>query len=336
MISWPRASLADGIAMQCRAVAVLVAAVTTAAALVACAAPTPDGADTVYLNGKVITVDKRFSIAQAVAVKDGRFVGVGATEEMRRFVAPTTRVVDLQGRAVIPGLMDSHSHMIGAGNADTRAPVFRAKSVADAQAIIADFIKTKRVAAGEWIQTSGWHPPSQLAERRYLTRQELDAVAPNHPIFVQTVGHFAMANSRALAIAGINRSTQDPVGGKIHRDASGEATGLLEETAMNMVEDRIPRPTFEQVKAQIATAQRIYNQSGITSTIDAALSEEQIAAYFEVAGARQATVRTGLMWKPAAGTAEEFERALQAARFKENQGDDWVRLAASRSSPMAG
>jgi len=159
----------------------------------------------VYVNGKIITVDKAFTIAQAVAVKDGRFVGVGTSDEMRRYVSPTTRVVDLNGRAVIPGLMDSHTHMLGAGAAETRAPLFRAKTVAEAQAIIADFIKSKNVPTNEWVQTSGWHPPSQLLERRYLTRQEIDAVAPNHPVFVQTVGHFAMANTKALELAGITR-----------------------------------------------------------------------------------------------------------------------------------
>ena len=280
-----------------------------------------------YVNGKITTADKAFTIAQAVAVKDGRFVGVGTSDEMRRYVSPTTRVVDLKGRAVIPGLMDSHTHMISAGAAETRAPLFRAKTVAEAQAIIADFIKSKNVPAGEWVQTSGWHPPSQLVERRYLTRQEIDAVAPNHPVFVQTVGHFAMANTKALELAGITRSTADPVGGKIFRDSNGDATGLLEETAIDLVEHKIPRPTFEQLVTQIITAQRIYNQSGITSTVDAALSEEQMRAYFVVAERKQATVRAGLMWRPGAGTAEEFERALKAAKFKENQGDDWVRVS---------
>ena len=128
--------------------------------ITACASLQPPSADTVYVNGKIITVDKAFTIAQAVAVKDGRFVGVGTSDEMRRYVSPTTRVVDLKGRAVIPGLMDSHTHMLGAGAAETRAPLFRAKTVAEAQAIIADFIKSKNVPPSEWVQTSGWHPPS--------------------------------------------------------------------------------------------------------------------------------------------------------------------------------
>ena len=295
--------------------------------LVGCGSVPISSADTVYVNGKVITVDKAFTIAQAIAVKDGRFVGVGTSDEMRRHAGPNTKVVDLGGKAVIPGLMDSHSHMNAAGLAETRAPMFRAKTVAEAQASIAEFIKAKQVLPGEWVQTSGWHPPSQLREQRYLTRQELDAAAPNNPVFVQTVGHFAMANSKALEIAGITRTTPDPVGGKIFRDANGEATGVLEETAIDLVEHKIPKPTFEQIVASLVVAQRVYNQSGITSTIDAALSEAQIRAYFTLAQRKQATVRTGVMWRPGAATAAEFERALASVQLKEGVGDDWVRVA---------
>lgn len=303
------------------------AAASTALALVSCANIAAPGADTVYVDGKVVTADKAFSIAQAMAVKDGKFVGVGSTAEMRKFVGPTTRVVDLRGRTVIPGLMDSHSHMSGAGTAETTAQVLPAKTVADAQAIIAAFIKTKNVPDGHWVQTSRWHPPSQLKEQRYLTRQELDAVSAGHPVFVQTVGHFAMANTRALELAGITRETKDPVGGKIYRDANGDATGVLEETAIDLVEKKIPRPSFEELVAQTIAGERIYNRAGITSTIDAALDEEQMQAYFTVARRHQASVRTGLMWLTRAGSAAEFEQSLKAARFKDNSGDDWVRTA---------
>ncbi len=190
------------------------AAASALVGLMSCANKAETGADTVYLNGKVITADKAFSIAQAMAVKDGRFVGVGSSAEMQKYVAANTRVVDLQGKTVIPGLMDSHSHMNGAGTAETTAQVIAAKTVADAQAIIAAFINAKNVPPGKWVQTSRWHPPSQLKEQRYLTRQELDAVAPNNPVYVQTVGHFAMANTKALELAGITRDTKNPVGAR--------------------------------------------------------------------------------------------------------------------------
>lgn len=310
------------------------AAVGAALAAAACApsttsssASTASPADTVYLNGKIVTVDQRFSIAQAVAVKDGKFIDVGSSDAMRQHVTATTRVVDLQGRTVIPGMMDSHSHMIGAGTAETTAQVISATSVADTQRIIAEFIRRKNVAPGNWVLSGRWHPPSQLAEHRYLTRQELDIAAPANPLFVQTVGHFAMANTKALELAGITRATKDPVGGKIYRDANGDATGLLEETAIELVERKIPRPTREQLITQLVAAQHVYNASGITSAIDAALTEEEIDAYFAVAERKQSTVRTGVMWKPIALTAADFEKQLNAARFKDDTGNDWVRTA---------
>ncbi|QYY34246.1 amidohydrolase (plasmid) [Cupriavidus pinatubonensis] len=296
-------------------------------AAAACATTPATPADTVYVNGKIVTVDKRFSIAEAVAVKDGKFIDVGSSEAMRHHVSPATRVVDLHGRTVIPGLMDSHSHMIGAGTTETTAQVIQAKTVADAQRIIRDFIRRKNVAPGEWVLSGRWHPPSQLAEHRYLTRKELDAASPANPLFVQTVGHFAMANTRALELAGITRTTKDPVGGKIYRDANGDATGLLEETAIDLVERRIPKPTREQLIAQIIAAQHVYNESGITSTIDAALTEAEIDAYFAVAERHQSTVRAGVMWKPVALTAVDFEKALKAAKFRDDTGNDWVRTA---------
>jgi predicted amidohydrolase YtcJ len=304
------------------------AAASAVVALMSCANRGAEiGADTVYLNGKVITADKAFSIAQAMAVKDGRFVGVGSSAEMKKYVAANTRVVDLQGKTVIPGLMDSHSHMNGAGTAETTAQVIAAKTVADAQAIIAAFIKAKNVPPGKWVQTSRWHPPSQLKEQRYLTRQELDAVAPNNPVYVQTVGHFAMANTKALELAGITRDTKNPVGGKIYRDANGDATGLLEETSIDLVTNKIPNPTFEELVTQTIAAERIYNRSGITSTVDAAVSEEQIRVYFTVAERQLASVRTAVMWLSRAASAAEFEQTLKAAKYKDNSGNDWVRTA---------
>ena len=296
-------------------------------ALASCASGPAHAADAVYVNGRIVTADRNFSIAQAVAVSNGRFVAVGTNEDVRKLAGPNTITVDLGGKTVIPGLIDSHSHMDGAGTAETTAQVIRAKTVAEAQAIIADFIKAKNVPPGSWVQTSRWHPPSQLREQRYLPRQELDAVAPNHPVYVQTVGHFAMANTKALELAGITRDTRDPVGGKIFRDANGDATGVLEETAIDLVTRKIPSPTFEQMVAQNIAAQRIYNRSGITSTVVGGLSEEQIRVYFEVAQRKQSSVRAGVMWRPGTGTAAALEQALRQARYKDNTGNDWVRTA---------
>jgi len=305
----------------------VIAAVTTTFSLISCATSPSGTADTIYVNGKIVTADNAFSIAQAVAVKNGKFIRTGTNTEIQQLAAPGTRTIDLKGRTVIPGLIDSHDHMSWVGTADTTAQVSSAKSVADAQTIIGNFIKSKNVQPGVWVQTSAWHPPSQLQEHRYLTRQEIDAVAPNNPVYAQTVGHFAMANSKALELAGITRTTKDPAGGKINRDANGDATGVLEETAIDLVTQKIPKPTPEELVAQTIAAQHIYSRSGITGAIDAALNEDGIQAYYTVAERGQSTVRAGLMWLNGGATAAEFEKSLRSARFKDNTGNDWVHTA---------
>lgn len=318
---------ADVASSRGRQVAVTALVVAAGLLATACAHHAAVEPDVAYVNGKIVTVDKNFSIAQAVAIKDGAFVAVGSDERIRRLLAPRTKVVDLQGRTAVPGLMDAHTHMDGAGTVETTAQVIKARTVAEAQAIISDFIRTKAIPAGQWVQSSRWHPPSQLKEQRYLTREELDAVAPDHPVYVQTVGHFAMANSKALAAAGITRDTPDPVGGKIHRDASGEPNGVVESAALQLVEKVIPPPTFEQRVAQNIAGQRVYNRSGITSTVVAGLNEDQIKAYFAVAERGQSTVRAGMFWRFPADTVQDFGARLKSAPFKDGQGGDWARLA---------
>jgi len=292
----------------------------------------PPPADTVYINGKIITADDAFSIAQGVAIRDGKFVAVGSSADMQQYVGPATEQIDLNDRTVIPGLMDAHSHMDGAGTKDVRAQVINATMVTQAQQIIVDFISQKQIPVGEWVQSSSWHPPSQLQEQRYLTRQEIDAVAPDHPVFLRTVGHFAMANSRALELAGVDRDTPDPLGGKIYRNENGDATGVLEETAMSLVSSLIPPPTYAERVAQNIAAQRVYNTAGITSAIVAGLSEEGIQVYKTVAERGQASVRTGVMWRASGDSPEEFENALRNAKFTNNAGDDWVRIAGIKIS----
>lgn len=318
---------ADPASTRARHLAITSLAIAAAVLAAGCAHRPAAEPDVAYVNGRIITADKSFSIAQAVAIKDGSFVAVGTDERIRQLIAPQTRVVDLQGRTVVPGLMDAHTHMDGAGTVETTAQVIKARTVAEAQAIIGDFIRTKAIPAGQWVQTSRWHPPSQLKEQRYLTRQELDAVAPNHPVYVQTVGHFAMANSKALAAAGITRDTPDPVGGKIHRDDSGEPTGVVESSALQLVEKIIPPPSFEQRVPQNIAGQRAYNRSGITSTVVAGLNEEQIKAYYAAAERGQSTVRAGMIWLFPAAAAPDFEARLKAAPFKDGQGNDWARVA---------
>jgi len=200
-------------------------------------------ADSVYLNGRIYTVDAAFSVASALAVKGDRFVFVGPDEDARKHIGERTEVVDLQGRTVLPGLINSHLHFLGIGLSLIHLDAF----LKPKQRILGDVADAyKRGATGAWIKGWGWsqekwHPPV------FPTRDELDAVAPDTPVVLSRVcGHAAWVNSRALEIAGITTDTTDPPGGEIIRDNDGRPTGVLVDTAIDLVSRHIPDPTGEE------------------------------------------------------------------------------------------
>ena len=136
-------------------------------------------ADMIIVNARVITVDPAFSVARGVAVKDGKIIAVGSEAEVRRYAAPKTQVLDAQGKTVIPGLIDTHAHVEAAGLLKYTVSFDGVGSIAEALARVADMIA--RTPAGEWIRGRMWHPMAQLKEKRFITRQELDTVAPIIP-----------------------------------------------------------------------------------------------------------------------------------------------------------
>src|SRR5262249_43755731 len=182
-------------------------------------------ADLVLRGGKVITVDKDWRIAQAVAVKDGRFLAVGDDAAIAAHVGPQTQVIELAGKTVVPGLIDSHLHQLFAGLNGPAVQLLGARSVAEVQALIGE--RVARTPPGQWVTaSSGWHE-SILREGRMPTRFELDQVSPGNPVFIPRGGHVVTVNSKALELAGITKDTPNPDGGVIGREqASGEPTGL--------------------------------------------------------------------------------------------------------------
>ncbi len=223
-------------------------------------------ADSVYRNGTIYTVDHEFSVASALAIRGGRFICVGSDEDVRRCTGGKTVTVDLEGRTVIPGLIDSHLHLLATGLSLVHLDAFL-KQKDDILADVAEAYSRSR--AGAWIRGRGWNQ-ELWRPAAFPTRHDLDAVAPSCPVVLNRVcGHLAWVNSRALEIAGITGDTPDPVGGEIIRDGSGDATGVLVDTAMDLVWKHSPDPMEEEKVAALLAAQEHLLSFGLTGARDA-------------------------------------------------------------------
>ncbi len=288
--------------------------------------PDPNSPTLVLLNGKVITLDPQSRMAEAIAIRDGRILAVGDSASIKASAGKATEVIDLAGKTVVPGLIDTHTHFKAAGMSDYVVNMSRAKNVAEALEAIKQFAAKKK--PGEWVIGSPWHPPSQLAEKRYLTRQEIDSAAPNNPVYLRTVGHFSMANTLGLAKAGVTKDTANPDGGSFERDASGELTGVLVETAIEQVEKAVPPWSAEDELRQTKIAEGVLNSFGLTSAVEGATSARDIATMQRLAQAGQATLRVGAMFRPEPPADNAgWDKIMSGNGAASGFGDDWVKFA---------
>ncbi|WP_257167407.1 amidohydrolase [Bradyrhizobium sp. SRS-191] len=314
--------------MLCRstALAMLGAGLLFAGPAPAMAQAEVNAPDLVLVNAKVLTLDEQSSVTEAIAVLDGKILAVGSSASMRALAGARTQVLDVSGKTVIPGLIDTHAHFKAAGLGDYVVVMGRAKTVADALEAIKAFVAKRK--PGEWIIGGAWHPPSQLAEKRYLTRQEIDSVAPDNPVYMRTVGHFSMANSMALQKVGVDKTTANPDGGSFERDAAGELTGLLVETAIDRVEKAVPPWTEEDEIRQFTLAEGALNSFGITSVVEGATEARDIRTLQKLAASGRATLRTGLMYRPEPpADLNAWEAIISGNGASSGFGDDWVRFA---------
>jgi predicted amidohydrolase YtcJ len=204
--------------------------------------------------------------AQAIAVSSGKIVSVGSNADIQKLKGPKTQVIDLGGHFVMPGFNDAHVHLGSGGFEKLNVDLVGSKSLDDMKQRIAARVKT--AAPGEWIQGRGWDH-TLWAEQRTPVRADIDAVTGDHPaIFNRVDGHIAIANSAALKVAGVTAQSPDPHGGKIDRDDKGEPTGILRETAMGLVSEKIPPPSAAQRRKAAELALQDAARSGITSAQD--------------------------------------------------------------------
>ena len=239
-------------------------------------ANTDTPADTIYYGGPILTMVKDGERAEALAAKDGRIVAVGAKAEIMAGKGSDTKLIDLGGKTLMPGFFDPHSHIViqsakfGTANLDP-VPIGETGSVADIQRIMGNWIEQKKLKPGEW--AIGWgYDDTGIKDQRHPTRDDLDAVSTDHPILlVHISAHLMACNSKLLEELGITSDTKDPEGGVIQRKpGSNEPNGVLEETAMFMVLEKIPSTTPEKAMAMLEEGVQHYAQAGITTAQDCA------------------------------------------------------------------
>lgn len=308
-------------------------------------------AEQVFHSGKIITVDSGFRIAQAVAIAGGRFIAVGSNADVQRHATVATQMVDLKGRSVVPGLIDGHAHADREGLKLVFPALGKVRSIADILDRIAELVCAAK--PGEWIVTmpigdppTYFNVPDILAERRFPTRQDLDRVAPDNPVYIRAIWGFwrhtkplvSIANTRALELAGITRDTRPPLSTiSIEKDAAGEPTGVfVEDTLMPVMELTLMRcaPGFthaDRVRT-LPLAMRAYHAFGTTSIFEEhGVAAELMRAYKEVHRAGALTMRTALVASPDWEFLPDvpFERVMSSWfgwLSEPSFGDDFLRV----------
>jgi predicted amidohydrolase YtcJ len=310
-------------------------------------------ADLIVMNAKIATMDAGGSMASSVAVANGRFIAIGQDDDTASWATPDTRTIDAQGRRVVPGLIDGHAHMDREGLKDMLPSLAGCSSIRDILKRIAEL--AERTPKGEWIVTMpvGEPPfyegvPANLAENRFPTRQELDSVAPDHPVYIRPIwGHWrntlplvSVANTLALQLAGITRETMPPVPSiQIDKDlGTGEPTGIIYEFIYKPIVEKtlmqcIPRFTLDDRIEGLRRSMKVYNGFGTTSVFEGhGIAGEVFAAYQHLREEGALPVRSSLMFSPAwPSTDVESVRdlLLDWGRWlaRRGLGDEYLRMA---------
>lgn len=277
--------------------------------------------DLLLVNGHVLTVDRGFSTAEAVAVTGERITAVGTSVELRRRAGPATRTIDLGGRTLIPGLMDNHLHSAGGGPG---VDLSRARSLADVAAAVVARVKATP-SGGLIVSNSDWHE-AQLAEKRLPLRADLDRIAPAHPVVLVRGGHEYILNSAALARWHIDEATPEPPGGRITREADGRLNGELVDTARTLVTlPAAPARSREQQLAARAAEFATLHAAGLTSVRLPGIQVSDYRLLEELRASGRLTMHVNALLRPG-GTARAVAAALDQSGLRQDTGDAWLRV----------
>jgi predicted amidohydrolase YtcJ len=274
----------------------------------------------ILYNGNILTIDAKNPRAQAVAIANQRFLAVGSNDEIRPAATARTRQIDLEGKTVVPGFIDAHTHPGYAGMRHLRWVDCDLRSIAQIQAVIRK--RAAKTPPGEWV-VGFKYDDTKTSDGRKLTREDLDAAAPRHPVLVEhRGGHTAYVNSLAYERAGITEKTPDPPGGQFDRDPSThQLTGGLRERATEPFKERIP---FTFTRGEHREAVKLISQmmvrTGVTSATDAEGTPEDLRAYQDAYEAGDLSLRVYCLIQ------YQFLDRMIAAGIRTGLGDEWLRV----------
>jgi predicted amidohydrolase YtcJ len=286
--------------------------------------------DLILSNGKIITVDERFTIAQAVAIAGDHIVAVGTNQEMARLAGANTRRIDLMGKSVTPGLIDNHMHLLRAATTWLRELRFDGVE-SRKQAVEMLRARANMEGPGEWVYNiGGWTHQQFSDEPKPFTREELDQIAPNNPVALQESYFQIFLNSRALQALGIEANAPDPqefVKGSIKRDAGGRPTGVIQGDipATRPVAAKLPKVAPDQLEASSRALVQDVNRAGLTSVGVPGCNADVLDIFQKWKAEGRLNVRIFCIDGAAAGNPEQMDRALaQIPRMKLFQGDSYI------------
>ncbi|HEV2852794.1 MAG TPA: amidohydrolase [Thermoanaerobaculia bacterium] len=251
-----------------------------------------DVADLILRHGVFYPVQPSGRVEGSLAVRGGRIVYLGSDAGADKLRGPKTRVIDLAGRAVTPGLIDAHSHLVGLGEALQQVDLVGTTSYEEVVRKVRE--AASRMPAGAWVRGRGWDQ-NDWPEKRFPTHEALSAAVPDHPVWLTRVdGHAALVNAAAMKTLGIDASTKDPAGGRFLRGEEGRPTGVLVDNAMDVVGDRVPAATVEDRQRALRLAARHCVELGLTTVTDMGIGDADYRAYSALRRAGELSLRAAV------------------------------------------
>ncbi len=285
-------------------------------ALNSCSTSSPE---LILHNANIYTSNPKFPKSQAIAISNGKIIAVGSDSNILHLAGSATRKINIGGKTITPGFIDAHSHPAQSGVAHLKNVDCDLRSIQAIKNAIKS--KSNNKAPGEWI-LGFKYDDTKTTDSRYINRYDLDNVTKDHPIAIRhRGGHTVYVNSNALLLAKIDKNTADPAGGQIIRDENGEPTGLLKETATDLVYDLIPfEPTAEDKQAGVKLITQMMAKSGVTSVTDAYGNPSLLKAYRDANKADELSMRINCMIGYFA-----IDKMIEQG-IKTGDGDEWVRV----------